>query len=182
MHARISRVHGTTPIPRSLGLLTNHLAHLPPVVGRGTAEPILFCMIRCSERGFFSVFFERTNAQQVGATRTEKREAAAAYPSHERGRPLAASIVWGTVVHTFYTNKPCNAPPLCPRVCNASLFVLVCACDSLLAVSILARTHGTVGGGSIVAVDMISDRLRVAERYGASSEYLRTRGHRGNAV
>lgn len=34
----------------------------------------------------------------------------------------------------------------------------------LLAVSILAKTHAGVGGGSVVAVDMLPDRLRVAER------------------
>ena len=34
----------------------------------------------------------------------------------------------------------------------------------LLAVSILATTHAGGGGGSVIAVDMIPDRLRVAER------------------
>lgn len=32
--------------------------------------------------------------------------------------------------------------------------------------AILAKTHGGVGGGSVVAVDMLADRLKVAERYG----------------
>eukprot|EP00903_Cladosiphon_okamuranus_P008819 g8446.t1 len=39
----------------------------------------------------------------------------------------------------------------------------------LLAVSILAKTHGGVGGSSVVAVDMIAERLRVAERLGATA-------------
>ncbi|CAN0243567.1 unnamed protein product, partial [Hapterophycus canaliculatus] len=34
----------------------------------------------------------------------------------------------------------------------------------LLAVSILAKTHEGVGGGSLVAVDMLPERLEVAER------------------
>lgn len=39
----------------------------------------------------------------------------------------------------------------------------------LLAVSILAKTHGRVGGGSVVAVDVLRNRLEVAKRYGLAS-------------
>ncbi|CAN0288009.1 unnamed protein product, partial [Laminaria digitata] len=39
----------------------------------------------------------------------------------------------------------------------------------LLAVAILAKTHGAVGGGSVTAVDMLPDRLTVSERLGATA-------------
>ena len=44
-----------------------------------------------------------------------------------------------------------------------ALFVLAIAAR-LLTVSILAKTHGEVGGGRVVAVDVLQDRLKVAKR------------------
>ncbi|CAM9726206.1 unnamed protein product, partial [Choristocarpus tenellus] len=39
----------------------------------------------------------------------------------------------------------------------------------LLAVAILSKTHGSSAGGSVVAVDMLEERLAVATRLGATS-------------
>ncbi|CBJ25487.1 conserved unknown protein [Ectocarpus siliculosus] len=55
-----------------------------------------------------------------------------------------------------------------PRV-GESVAVFGQGMIGLLAVAILARTHAGVGGGSVVAVDMLPDRLRVAERLGATA-------------
>ncbi|CAN0528619.1 unnamed protein product, partial [Ectocarpus sp. 12 AP-2014] len=55
-----------------------------------------------------------------------------------------------------------------PRV-GESVAVFGQGMIGLLAVAILAKTHAGVGGGSVVAVDMLPDRLRVAERLGATA-------------
>ncbi|CAM9734807.1 unnamed protein product [Pylaiella littoralis] len=55
-----------------------------------------------------------------------------------------------------------------PRV-GESVAVFGQGMIGLLAVAVLAKTHGGVGGGKVVAVDMLPDRLAVAERLGATA-------------